>query len=114
MNREDAERWEKLERRARERGWTIGSLVWAPIDWEPPASGKLVFALMELVGDERTLATGDLDTIAGLLKSSNSKHVMPPEVEASGQMGRLAGPTPVKSAGDVPSDLGQGCSQSGS
>ena len=26
MNPEDAERWKELERRARERGWTIDSL----------------------------------------------------------------------------------------
>jgi hypothetical protein len=112
MTLEDAKRWEKLERRARERGWTIGSLGWAQIDREPPANGKLVFPLMELGGDERTLATGDLDTIAGLLKSNNSKDVMPPE--ASGLIGRLAGRSQVKSAGDVSSDFGQGCSQSGS
>jgi hypothetical protein len=75
MNPEDAERWKELERRARQRGWTVDSLVHAdrpgiPAANRPPAR-KRAFALMELGGDERVLATGDLDAIAVFLKSSS-------------------------------------------
>lgn len=73
MNREDAERWKVLERRARERGWTIDSLAVDADRPETPTGGKLArkgeFALMELGGEERALATGDLDTIEALLTS---------------------------------------------
>ena len=63
MNREDAERWKELEQRARERGWTIDSLE----VYSDRPEGE--FALVELGGDERTLATGDLDAIEAVLKS---------------------------------------------
>jgi hypothetical protein len=59
MNLEDAERWKKLERRARDRGWTIDLLD----------SGK--FALMELRGDERALAMGNLDAIEAFLHAGS-------------------------------------------
>lgn len=77
MNPADAERWKGLERRARERGWTIDSLGIHADGLEPPtasksATSKREFALVELSGDERVLATGDLDTIEAFLKSSNS------------------------------------------
>ena len=70
MNPEDAERWKELERRARERGWTIDSLLHAGRPGTS-AARKGAFALMELGGDERALATGDLDAIAVYLKSSS-------------------------------------------
>lgn len=74
MNLKDAERWKKLERRARERGWTIDALAMGADRAGNPAGGKLArkgeFALVELSGDERALATGDLDTIEPLLQSS--------------------------------------------
>jgi hypothetical protein len=74
MTPEVAERWKELERRAREYGWTIDSLqVHADRTAAPtagkPATRKGEFALMELGGDERVLATGDLDTIELFLKS---------------------------------------------
>jgi hypothetical protein len=72
MNPADAERWKELERRARERGWTIDSLA---VHADGPASesemSRRAFALVELSGDERVLATGDLDTIEAFLQSSN-------------------------------------------
>jgi hypothetical protein len=61
MNPEDAERWKKLERRARERGWTIDLLQVGPVGGK--SARKREFVLIELSGDERALATGDLDTI---------------------------------------------------
>ena len=72
MNPEDVERWKELERRAREHGWTIDSLD--HVGPGAPASGKSAarkggFALLELGGHERTLATGDLDAIEAFLKS---------------------------------------------
>jgi hypothetical protein len=75
MNPEDAERWKELERRARERGWTIDSLaLQADRPGTPTASKSATrkgeFALVELGGDERVLATGDLDAIEVFLKSS--------------------------------------------
>jgi hypothetical protein len=57
MNLEDAERWKTLERRARDRGWTIDLL---DAGW---------FALMELRGDERALALGNLDAIEAFLRA---------------------------------------------
>ena len=71
MNPEDAERWKELERRARERGWTIDSLLHANRPGTPAARSG-AFALMELGGDERALATGDLDAIAVFLNSSTA------------------------------------------
>jgi hypothetical protein len=71
MNREDAQRWKKLERRARDHGWTIDLLeagsdrVGMPGGEKPMR--KLEFALMELGGGERALVTGDLDTIEAFL-----------------------------------------------
>jgi hypothetical protein len=71
MNLQDVERWQKLERRARERGWTI-DLLQASSDGgkstvrDTPARRR-EFALMELGGDERALVTGDLDTIEAFL-----------------------------------------------
>jgi hypothetical protein len=65
MNRDDAERWKKLERRARERGWTIDLLEVGPAGGK--SARKREFALMELSGDERALVTGDLDTIEAFL-----------------------------------------------
>ena len=75
MNPADAQRWKELERCARERDWTIDSLeVHADRPGTPTASKaatrKGEFALVELSGDERVLATGDLDTIEVFLKSS--------------------------------------------
>jgi len=58
MDLEDAERWRKLEQRARERGWTIDSLA---------EKGR--FAVMVLAGHEGPLAIGDLDSIEAFLKS---------------------------------------------
>lgn len=67
MNLEEAERWKQLERRARKRGWTIDSL-----DVGTRAAGKSgQFALVELGGDERALAIGDLDMIETFLKSAD-------------------------------------------
>jgi hypothetical protein len=71
MTPEDAERWKELERRARNRGWTIdllavdsgmtgGSIAGTP-------TGQRAFALVELHGNERALVTGDLDTIEAFL-----------------------------------------------
>jgi hypothetical protein len=71
MNPAEAERWKELERRARERGWTIDSLNVYADGPGAPATSKGAFALVELSGDERVLASGDLDTIEALLKSSN-------------------------------------------
>ena len=69
MNLEEAERWKRLERRARERGWTIDSL--GADGTGTAAAGKLgEFALVELGGDERALAIGDLDMIDAFLKSA--------------------------------------------
>jgi hypothetical protein len=75
MTPEGAERWKELERRAREHGWTIDSLEVPPDRPGTATAGKSAtrkgeFALMELGGDERVLATGDLDTIDLFLKSS--------------------------------------------
>jgi hypothetical protein len=77
MNRENAARWRELERRAREHGWTIDSLDGHdhrpdPLMASEPSTRKGEFALMELGGDERVLATGDLDTIEAFLKSSKT------------------------------------------
>jgi hypothetical protein len=77
MNSENVQRWKELERRARERGWTIDLLE---IQADRPgtstagksATRKGEFALMELGGDERVLATGDLDAIEVFLKSSGA------------------------------------------
>jgi len=72
MNPADAERWKELERRARERGWTIDSLaVHADRPVSESAMSRRAFALVELSGDERVLATGDLDAIEAFLKSSH-------------------------------------------
>jgi len=72
MNLEEAERWKQLERRARERGWTIDSLDVAADRPGTPAAGKSgEFALVELGGDERALAIGDLDMIETFLKSAD-------------------------------------------
>ena len=57
MNLEDAERWKNLERRARDRGWTIDRLD----------AGR--FALMELCGQERALTMGNLDAIEAFLRA---------------------------------------------
>ena len=75
MNPADAERWKELERRARERGWTIDSLGVNAAKTESPTASKSAmskreFALVELSRDERVLATGDLDRIEAFLKSS--------------------------------------------
>jgi hypothetical protein len=75
MTPEDAERWKELERRAREHSWTIDSLaVHADRPGAPTAANssarKGEFAIVELGGDERVLATGDLDAIEKFLKSS--------------------------------------------
>ena len=59
MNLEDAERWKNLERRARDRGWTIDRLD----------AGR--FALMELCGQERALALGNLDAIEAFLRAGS-------------------------------------------
>ena len=73
MNPELAERWKRLERRARERGWTIDLLQAdsgrreAPEGGQRPQRGE--FALMELGGAERAMATGDLDSIEAFLQS---------------------------------------------
>jgi hypothetical protein len=74
MTPEDAERWKELERRAREHGWTIDSLA---AHADRPGTPTVVksstrkgeFALVELGGAERVLATGDLDSIEAFLKS---------------------------------------------
>jgi hypothetical protein len=76
MNPADAELWKELERRAGVRGWTIDSLeAHADRPRTPTASESAMstreFALVELSGEERVLATGDLDTIEAFLKSSN-------------------------------------------
>ena len=76
MKPEDAERWKSLERRARDRGWTIDFLQLGA-DWSEAAMGSTPtkpskFALTELYGGERTLATGSLDTIEAFLTSSES------------------------------------------
>jgi hypothetical protein len=73
MTPEDAEQWKELERRAREHGWTIDSLEVHSDRPGAPAAAKSAarkgeFALMELGGDERVLATGDLDSIEVFLK----------------------------------------------
>ena len=75
MTPEDAERWKELERRAREHGWTIDSLAAHADRPGTPTAGKSAprngeFALVELGGAERVLATGDLDSIEKFLKSS--------------------------------------------
>ena len=57
MNLEDAERWKTLEHRARDLGWTIDRLD----------GGR--FALMELYGQERALAMGNLDAIEAFLRA---------------------------------------------
>jgi len=61
MDLADAERWKTLERRARQRGWTIDFLA---------AATPGAFALVELNGDERPLATGTLDAIEAVLESA--------------------------------------------
>jgi len=72
MNPADAERWKELERRARERGWTIDSLAaHADRPANESAMSRRAFALVELSGDERVLATGDLAAIEAFLKASN-------------------------------------------
>lgn len=72
MNLEDAERWKELERRARQRGWTIDSLEVGAESAGIPGGGKRArFALVELGGFERALATGDLDTIETVLTSND-------------------------------------------
>jgi hypothetical protein len=71
MNPADAERWKELERRARKRGWTIDSLEAHARPARESVMSKRGFALVELSGDERVLATGDLDTIEAFLKSGN-------------------------------------------
>jgi len=72
MNLEDAERWKELERRARQRGWTIDSLAVGVDNAGIPGAGKWArFALVELGGDERPLATGDLDAIETVLTSND-------------------------------------------
>jgi hypothetical protein len=63
MNPEDAERWKKLEQRARERCWTIDLLEVGPVGGKSARE----FVLRELSGNERALVTGDLDTIEALL-----------------------------------------------
>ena len=67
MDLADAERWKTLERRARQRGWTIDFLEGAA---GRPAAKPGAFALVELNGDERPLATGTLDTIEAVLESA--------------------------------------------
>jgi len=67
MNREDAQRWKTLERRARGRGWTIDLLELDADRAGKSVGGKLEFALVELSGDERAVVTGDLDTIETFL-----------------------------------------------
>lgn len=71
MNREDAERWKELERRARQRGWTIDSLEVADVAGIPGDHKRARFALVELGGHERPLATGDLDAIETVLTSND-------------------------------------------
>jgi hypothetical protein len=71
MTLEDAQRWKMLERRARDRGWTI-DLLEVDADRAGKSVGgtltrKLVFALVELSGDERAVVKGDLDTIEAFL-----------------------------------------------
>ena len=71
MTLEDAQRWKMLERRARDCGWTI-DLLEVDADRAGKSVGgtltrKLVFALVELSGDERAVVTGDLDTIEAFL-----------------------------------------------
>jgi hypothetical protein len=71
MTLEDAQRWKILERRARNRGWTI-DLLEVGADRAGKSVGgtlmrKLEFALVELSGNERTVVTGDLDTIEAFL-----------------------------------------------
>ena len=74
MNQEDARRWKALERRARERGWTIDLLEVAADRAGMEVGGtltrKLEFVLMELSGNERALVKGDLDSIEAFLQSS--------------------------------------------
>jgi hypothetical protein len=67
MDLADAERWKSLERRARQRGWTIDFLAAAAAT---PSGKPGAFALVELNGDERPLATGTLDTIEAVLESA--------------------------------------------
>ena len=70
MDLADAERWKTLERRARQRGWTIDFLAAATPGG--PAARPDAFALVELNGDERPLATGTLDMIEAVLESAAS------------------------------------------
>jgi len=71
MDLKDAERWKDLERRARVRGWTIDTLQVGTGKSVAPVGGTQgAFALVELNGDERPLATGDLDAIEAHLKSN--------------------------------------------
>ena len=71
MDLKDAERWKDLERRARVRGWTIDTLQLGTAESTAPAGGtRGAFALVELNGDERHLATCDLDAIEAHLKSN--------------------------------------------
>lgn len=74
MNHEDAQRWKALERRARERGWTIDLLEVAADRAEMEVghtlTRELEFVLMELSGDECALVKGDLDSIETFLQSS--------------------------------------------
>ena len=71
MTLEDAQRWKILERRARNRGWTIDLLEVGADRAEKSVGGtltrKLEFALVELSGNERTVVTRDLDTIEAFL-----------------------------------------------
>jgi hypothetical protein len=71
MNLEDVKRWQELEQRARGCGWTIG-LLDVDVDCAATTAGdaparRRAFALMELTGNERTLLTGDLNTIETFL-----------------------------------------------
>ena len=58
----DVKRWQKLERRAQERGWTI-ALLQHSADSDRAKVLEREFALIELGGNDRTLVKGDLDTI---------------------------------------------------
>ena len=73
MTLEDAQRWKMLQRRARDRGWTI-HLLEVDADRAGTSVGvtltrKLEFALVELSGNERVVVTGDFDTIEVFLES---------------------------------------------